>query len=44
VANRRQLVNAMAEQGFANYPREWWHFSYGGSRRGPAQDFPVAGR
>jgi zinc D-Ala-D-Ala dipeptidase len=43
-ANRRQLIKAMAEQGFTNYPREWWHFSYVGSRRGPALDFPIAGR
>jgi zinc D-Ala-D-Ala dipeptidase len=43
-ANRRQLIEAMAEQGFLNYPREWWHFSYGKSRRGLAQDFPVAAR
>jgi len=26
-ANRRLLVNAMTEGGFANYSREWWHFS-----------------
>ncbi|MDR3208932.1 MAG: D-alanyl-D-alanine carboxypeptidase family protein [Rickettsiales bacterium] len=27
--NRRMLVCAMKEAGFTNYPREWWHFSYG---------------
>ncbi len=43
-ANRRQLIKAMAEQGFTNYPREWWHFSYSKARRGPAQEFPVTAR
>ena len=31
---RYQLVAAMAKRGFANYHREWWHFSYG--NRGPS--------
>lgn len=26
-ANRRVLVDAMEKGGFANYSREWWHFS-----------------
>ncbi|WP_425477030.1 serine hydrolase [Cognatiluteimonas weifangensis] len=26
-ANRRQLLDAMAAQGFANYPLEWWHYT-----------------
>jgi D-alanyl-D-alanine dipeptidase len=25
--NRQLLVEAMQAQGFANYPREWWHFT-----------------
>ena len=25
--NRQRLVQAMAAQGFVNYPLEWWHFS-----------------
>ena len=25
---RRLLVDVMAEEGFTNYVREWWHFSY----------------
>jgi D-alanyl-D-alanine dipeptidase len=25
---RQILVRVMAEEGFANYPQEWWHFSY----------------
>lgn len=27
--NRRILLDAMEEAGFANYPGEWWHFCYG---------------
>ena len=27
-ANRRRLVEAMEAEGFVNYDREWWHFSY----------------
>lgn len=26
--NRRLLVQAMTTEGFANYPMEWWHFTY----------------
>ena len=26
---RRLLCNVMHKEGFANYPGEWWHFSYG---------------
>lgn len=29
VKNRRILLDIMYEQGFVNYPQEWWHFSYG---------------
>jgi D-alanyl-D-alanine dipeptidase len=28
-ANRKLLVDVMAGAGFANYPAEWWHWSYG---------------
>ena len=27
-ANRQRLVRAMQRHGFANYEREWWHFTY----------------
>ncbi|MBR0894695.1 M15 family metallopeptidase [Bradyrhizobium tropiciagri] len=37
---RARLVAAMAEQGFANYSKEWWHFSLPGAA-GPAYDFPI---
>jgi zinc D-Ala-D-Ala dipeptidase len=39
---RNQLVAAMAKRGFANYHREWWHFSYG--NRGPSYDVPIRPR
>ncbi len=26
--NRQRLVRAMVVEGFSNYDREWWHFSY----------------
>lgn len=28
-SNRRLLVETLLAEGFVNYPREWWHFSYG---------------
>lgn len=28
-SNRAMLVSALANEGFVNYSREWWHFSYG---------------
>ncbi|WP_456785656.1 M15 family metallopeptidase [Bradyrhizobium sp. USDA 4516] len=37
---RAMLVAAMAQQGFANYAKEWWHFSLPGAGR-PAYDFPI---
>ncbi len=37
---RTRLVAAMAGQGFANYSKEWWHFSLPGAG-GPAHDFPI---
>ncbi|MBD8697592.1 M15 family metallopeptidase [Stenotrophomonas sp. CFBP 13718] len=27
-ANRRRLQQAMAAEGFVNYPKEWWHFTF----------------
>lgn len=27
--NRRLLVDLMENEGFSNYPKEWWHFDYG---------------
>jgi len=28
-ANRRMLIEVLAEAGLVNYPTEWWHWSYG---------------
>ncbi len=28
-ANRKLLINAMSGEGFTNYSKEWWHWSYG---------------
>jgi len=27
--HRRLLKDIMTQAGFVNYPREWWHWSYG---------------
>ena len=40
---RNMLVAAMAQQGFVNYSKEWWHFSLPGAG-GPAYDFPITPR
>jgi D-alanyl-D-alanine dipeptidase len=38
---RNTLLEAMRKQGFANYHREWWHFSYANSARASQHDFPI---
>lgn len=38
---RRTLIDAMAQQGFRNYPKEWWHFTHMPERRGRTFDVPV---
>ena len=43
-ANRRVLLDAMRKHGFANYKREWWHFSYRGADGGAAYDLPIERR
>lgn len=40
---RNVLLAAMAQQGFVNYAKEWWHFSLPGAG-GPAYDFPITPR
>lgn len=42
--NRTILLEAMRRHGFANYKREWWHFSHAASDGRKAYDFPVAPR
>jgi D-alanyl-D-alanine dipeptidase len=41
---RTTLVEAMRKHGFANYHREWWHFSYARSGGASQQDFPIRSR
>lgn len=42
---RQVLVSAMAQQGFRNYEREWWHFTHMPQRRGGRSfDVPVIRR
>ncbi len=33
--HREALVSLMRRYGFINYPREWWHFTYGDADRAP---------
>lgn len=40
-ANRDVLLNAMRKHGFANYKREWWHFSYPAADSRTAHDFAI---
>jgi D-alanyl-D-alanine dipeptidase len=37
--NRRILVDAMRAEGFSNYEKEWWHFSFAGTY--PPLDVPL---
>ncbi|HEU0078113.1 MAG TPA: M15 family metallopeptidase [Longimicrobiaceae bacterium] len=39
--NRQRLVKAMEAEGFRNYDKEWWHFSYAGGEWEPL-DVPIA--
>lgn len=41
---REQLLEAMAEQGFHNYRKEWWHFTYEPQRRRRSFDLPIVPR
>jgi D-alanyl-D-alanine dipeptidase len=39
---RQILLDAMAAQGFVNYPLEWWHFTWKAEVLPPAvYDFPI---
>ncbi len=40
---RSILLQGMEQQGFRNYAKEWWHFTYG-SGSGPTFDFPIQSR
>ena len=39
---RQTLVDAMAQQGFRNYHKEWWHFIFKPERYGRSFDVPVS--
>ena len=41
---RQALVEAMAAEGFRNYQKEWWHFTYMPERRGRTFDVPIVRR
>ena len=41
---RQTLRKAMAKQGFRNYSKEWWHYTYGPAAKGRRYDFPVVPR
>lgn len=41
-ANRRLLHGVMSEQGFANNPTEWWHYSWGDQMWARLRDQPFA--
>ena len=39
--NRKALVGLMTRHGFANYKREWWHFTFRGGGRASAYDAEI---
>jgi len=41
---RQTLVEAMRQQGFRNYRKEWWHFEFMHAHSGPAFGVPVLPR
>ena len=41
---RQTLVDAMAQQGFHNYHKEWWHFTYMPERHGRSFDVTISRR
>jgi D-alanyl-D-alanine dipeptidase len=40
-AHRDALVALMRRHGFTNYPREWWHFTYGDADKAPIYDAEI---
>ena len=36
--HRDALVALMRRHGFVNYPREWWHFTFGDAEKAPIYD------
>jgi D-alanyl-D-alanine dipeptidase len=41
---RRTLVEAMTRQGFRNYPKEWWHFTFVPARAARSFNAPIVAR
>lgn len=39
--NRQRLLDAMAQQGFRNYPQEWWHYTLASEQSQTIYDVPV---
>ncbi len=39
--NRQRLRLAMEQQGFVNYPKEWWHFTYAADPSRALFDVPI---
>lgn len=39
--NRARLTRALEREGFRNYVREWWHFTYTGASGAKAYDFVI---
>ena len=41
---RQMFVDVMARHGFANFRREWWHFTFGGVAGSRSYDVPIRRR
>ncbi len=41
---RQTLLEAMAREGFRNYPKEWWHFTFQAARAHRAVTVPIVPR
>ena len=39
--NRQRLLRAMAQQGFNNYPQEWWHYTLASHDSKAIYDIPI---
>ena len=39
--NRQRLLRAMAQQGFKNYPQEWWHYTLASHDSPVLYDIPI---
>ena len=39
--NRQRLLGAMSQQGFSNYPQEWWHYTLASHDSKTIYDIPI---